>query len=518
MSADGGRLAGVRRAVLRAVGGGLAVLAISGSGFASDALLTQSTSFRIPFTVDAARGTPVAGHAILFSSVDGGPLEQAQRVPATAQGFQFTAPRDGRYAFAVRMTDAAGNLAAAAGPLVPELEVIVDSTAPNLQLELFEAGPGKALVRWNCSETQISPGSLRIEYAEGNDGRWLPLHVNSATAGQSEIASQPGTVVSVRGSVTDLAGNRGEGSNQLVLSHSGAGMHSPSAGSGVQPMTGPLPVGGAPLNLNPWGQSSETNLPVGIGSGHAAAPDAMHEVNSVSVPQIVPTKPARVRPVSQPTSAIPSSAELVNSQTFEIAYEVDDVGPSGVGRVELFVTEDNGQKWFRYGEDADRQSPFQVDVMGEGTFGFAIRVRNGLGFGDPPPQPGEAPDVLIAVDQTVPVIDFDQPQVLADNHGSVHLNWRVADQSGLVEAVRLEVSSMVGGPWTPVFDWQQNPGHFEWPIQPGTPPSVHFRVLARDAAGNVASAQTSQAVLIDQKRPTARVLRVQPTSGNGVSF
>ncbi len=81
----------------------------------------------------------------------------------------------------------------------------------------------------------------------------------------------------------------------------------------------------------------------------------------------------------------------MNNRVFEIDYTVEDVGPSGVGAVDLFVTEDGGQQWFRYGSDSDLKSPFQVDSMGEGTFGFAVRVRNGLGISDPPPQPGNCP-------------------------------------------------------------------------------------------------------------------------------
>ncbi len=504
----------LRRMVGRSVVAGLSALALPASGVAGDALLTQSTTFRIPFTVDAMPGTPVSGHAILFTSVDGGPLEQTQRVPATAQGFQFTAPRDGHYAFAVRMTDATGNLRAPTEPMAPELEVIVDSAAPQLQLELIESAPGQIQVRWNSGETQISLGSLRLEYAEGSDGRWKPLPVQSAPAGQATITTQPGTVVSVRGSVNDLAGNRGEGSGQLVLSSPGFG-HSAGGLSTAAPMGQPMHnvrSNSGPLNITPWGNGSTTHSPATMPVVQSTP------ASSGNVPQIIPTKPVKVMPVSQQSGSLPSAAELVNSQTFDIAYEVAGVGPSGVGGVDLFLTEDNGQQWFRYGEDADLQSPFQVDVMGEGTFGFAIRVRNGLGFGDPPPQPGEAPEILIAVDQTVPEINFGQPQVVAENHGSVQLNWRASDSRSHVEAVRLEVSSMAAGPWTPVFDWQQDPGQYNWPIQQGTPPSVYFRVLARDAAGNVASAQTAQPVVIDQQRPTARVLRVQPTSNSGTGF
>ena len=47
--------------------------------------------------------------------------------------------------------------------------------------------------------------------------------------------------------------------------------------------------------------------------------------------------------------------------------------------------------------------------------------------------------------------------------------------------------------------------------------SIHFRLLARDEAGNIGSAQTAQPVLIDLKRPKARMIGVQAVS-QGIGY
>ncbi len=57
------------------------------------------------------------------------------------------------------------------------------------------------------------------------------------------------------------------------------------------------------------------------------------------------------------TPANPGESQVVNASVFDIDYSVEDVGPSGVSAVELFVTEDGGQNWFKYGTDADLKSP-----------------------------------------------------------------------------------------------------------------------------------------------------------------
>jgi hypothetical protein len=63
-----------------------------------------------------------------------------------------------------------------------------------------------------------------------------------------------------------------------------------------------------------------------------------------------------------------------------------------LGRVE--------QSWQRLGEDANRKSPVEIDLPGEGLFGVSLVVTNGRGFGGTPPSPGDSPDWWIEVDVT----------------------------------------------------------------------------------------------------------------------
>jgi hypothetical protein len=221
-------------------------------------------------------------------------------------------------------------------------------------------------------------------------------------------------------------------------------------------------------------------------------------------------------PVQPPVQNSPWGAtphQLVNNRVFDLDYQIDDVGPSGVSAVELFITEDGGTQWFRYGSDPDVRSPFQVDSMSEGTFGFAVRIRNGLGVADTPPQSGQPPEVVITVDQTPPVIEMQPPGVSQDGAGTIRFAWRIHETNPAEGTVRLESSPGANGPWSPVFDWQVDQSRFDLPIRPGLPPALYFRLLARDAAGNVGMSQTIQPVIVDLKRPVGRILRVQPTMG-----
>jgi hypothetical protein len=533
--------------------------ALATTTMAAEPLLTNTTSFRIPFTVDSNGAGDAAGYAVLFGARDDGPMQQMQRVPISAGGFQFSAAADGRWQFAIRMTDPAGNPDESAGPLKPELEVVVDTAAPTIQLEVVDAGDGRVDVKWRVKE-KFTPGSFNLKYAEGADGRWKSLSVPPSEFGQTTIRSRPGTSVAVSVQLADRAGNTGIVSREIVLADAPAApqLRSPrnlrlswDGLDGKQLGAAPSSRVGAPVGPSPFPQVPSQTPPKfsqqmaappvfgvvppvsaapGLPAPNTAGPLALSKPQTpISYPQVavgespVVAHPASSWQVTAQQSVVPSPAlpntvpghpvsQLVADSVFNVAYAIEDVGPSGLSSVEMFLTEDDGQHWFRYGNDTDMQSPMQVDVRGEGTFGFAIRVRNGVGFIDPPPQPGERPEIVVTVDRTAPVVELAMPQVRVNGNAAVSLGWNVRD--GQQTAVRLEWSSSASGPWVPVFDWQADRGHYEWPVSANMPHTMQFRLLARDAAGNIGSAQTSQPVLIDMKRPRARMLGVQSAVQN----
>lgn len=496
-----------------------------------DPLMTNNQSFRIPFEVDQTRSDLAAGTAVLFVSQDGGPFEKVLQIPATSGGFPFTAPADGLYAFAVRVTDAAGQVINSNGPLQAEIEVLVDTLAPRLSLQLAESGPGQVTLRWQ-SDSPVTPGSVRLEYAEGTDGRWVPIDAAVEATGAVTLDVSPGTSISVRGFLTDLAGNEGQAVSQLVLTpvqrsisqNPAAGMTVPQQlTSSVEPhgnsatSLGPDPFATSPQPKNSGVANQQQAHPT-IGQRNQSAANSVAQLHPQAERGTGPQHPTGTQQFmpmirsasSNQTDYSGLATRTVRSRLFEIAYQLEDVGPSGVSEVELFVTENNGQQWFRYGKDVDTRSPFQVDARGEGTFGFAVRVKNGVGFSDPPPQPGEAPEIVVTVDETAPVIRFGTPQVIATGQGQVVMNWQIIEKNAAESSVRLEYATDPAGPWTPLFDWQADQNGYQMPIPPNGSPALYFRLLARDKAGNVATAQTPTAVIIDQQRPRARLLSVQP--------
>jgi len=204
---------------------------------------------------------------------------------------------------------------------------------------------------------------------------------------------------------------------------------------------------------------------------------------------------------------------MVNSRTFDIEYEVDSVGPSGIGRVELWGTSDAGQTWRRFTVDSDKRSPVRANVNDEGVYGFRVVVANGSGFGGKPPAAGDQPDLWIGVDLTKPTARIVSAQQGVESEaGQLIISWQADDKMLAARPVSLSFSQTHGGPWLPIAAGVENTGRYAWPIDNRTPPKLFLRLEVRDEAGNVGVHETTEPVAIDQSHPTVRIRSVRPVS------
>src|SRR5439155_18726606 len=114
---------------------------------------------------------------------------------------------------------------------------------------------------------------------------------------------------------------------------------------------------------------------------------------------------------------------------------IEQSGPSGVGRIEVWFTRDMGKNWAKLSEDIRRKSPAEIELPGEGVFGLTMLVTNGRGFGATPPAAGTAPDMWIEVDTTRPTAEITGVGNAAD--GAFHITWRASDKNLGDEAIDL---------------------------------------------------------------------------------
>ncbi len=513
---------------------------------------TNKLKFKIPFHYDAAELTRLGARQIqLHVSRDQGRTWQAyQEVTPDAGKFSFQAAGDGEYWFIVRTLDAKKKLQPAGKFTDPDLRVIVDTKPPTLQLELKQTTPGKAQLLWTASDEHLDLTQLRLEYLQPGSPDWQPVPIVPKAIGQTGWSLPQGGVVAVRGTVADLARNTGSDevqlrvvpANQAVPRPDAPGLREPVAGSDSSPhdsMALTLPekfpsssashAGVAPGDVlpgdrkpgDPFDVRGETALGnLQTGDGTSAVPPRQDRLVSLK-PDHPPVIAGQSRePVPGQEGArqpVTARNRVVNSRRFQIGYKLQDVGPSGVSMVELYITEDDGRTWFHYGADDDKQSPIPVEVPREGIYGFTLGVQNGLGVASDPPQNGDRPAIVVAVDLTPPRLDLlSLEQGRGKNAGKVAIAWKCTDDFLSERPISLFYSPSGQAPWLPIAGPLENTGSYVWSPDPQLVSTFNLRIEARDLAGNLQTADSRQPVVLDLARPTAKITDVESPAADAI--
>jgi hypothetical protein len=522
----------------------------------ASAVHTSKAKFRIPFKFDAAEMQSLGAKEVrLYVSRDrGASWQHSQTVAPDAGKFQFQAPAEGEYWFVVRTLDGQNRMHPDSPTMEPGLMVVVDTTAPQIRVELRETAPGRVQLAWAATDANVDVSQLRLEYIQPGQPDWQVVSVVPRAIGQTEWNVPQAGMVAVRAIIGDHAKNTGRSETQLRVSAAPEGVRS-TAPASRQPVALPAPGLGNDLAQSPLANTPLAAPASGLdGTGPAirerspvfaqpvsTAADGLQAVEP-SPPRLstIPTSDGGTMllspaPGSGTVDLSPSIASgassragenngwgvsgrktrLINSRRFHLGYSIQDVGPSGVGAVEIYATDTDGQRWFRYGEDTDRQSPAVIEVPGEGTYGFALCVRSGAGLSSEPPANGTPPPIVVRVDQTAPTIEIaGVEQGRGGTANRLVVNYRYNDENPGDQPIQISFSATGTDPWQPIQGWGENTGRFVWAVGPNVPARFYLRVEARDAAGNVRSVATNQPVMIDLSRPTARIIDIE-TQGIG---
>ncbi len=211
--------------------------------------------------------------------------------------------------------------------------------------------------------------------------------------------------------------------------------------------------------------------------------------------------------------ALPPGEQLrmVNSRTFELDYDVDAIGRSGIAKVELWATRDGGRAWSSMGVDTDNRSPYRTTVEAEGVYGYRITVQSGSGLGGRPPQPGDLPEVWIGVDLTQPTARLISAEAgTGDRAGEIIIRYEANDSMLAARPVTLQFSTQPGGRWTTIASGLDNSGSYSWRFDSTVPDRVYLRLEVRDEAGNVAAFEAADPISLDRVLPQGRLRNVRP--------
>ncbi|MFK7778467.1 MAG: hypothetical protein QM501_10220 [Gimesia sp.] len=527
--------------------GGILTNSTQAAAIPSAPVYTSKTKFRIPYHYDQAEIDRLGAREIrLYVSTDRGvSWNHLKSVAPTARKFPFEATQDGEYWFSVRTLDSKNQLHPSGRVFEPGLRVVIDTTPPLLELKLRQISPGKVQLVWNAEDRYLDPTKLVLEYSQNGSQNWQRVIVAPHSKGQTTWSVSQGGVVAVRGVIKDLANNIG-GSQKQIRVVAAASRVVPKVKKHELPdFNQPIAQGGnsgnrfttmPPETLSPYSGSNKSLKPDQLGTHTPLAKrqlpsvfpkrNGMDQESQIEKPvqdqvqgQYVADNPDKRPPYAKkryPKSKQnwkPERKQVLNGTQFQIGFQVDEVGPSGIGAVELYITEDNGQKWYKYGEDPDKKTPFHVEVPQDGIYGFALRVRSGVGLADALPKSGEKPDVVVVVDRVAPVINLNPvKQELGGKGNKVTISWEMSDENLAEKSIAINYSTQPDGPWEPIVGWQEDLGRFTWAVGPGNPSRFYLQVVARDAADNISKVTTPAPIVLDLTKPSGRIVDVEVIS------
>jgi hypothetical protein len=199
---------------------------------------------------------------------------------------------------------------------------------------------------------------------------------------------------------------------------------------------------------------------------------------------------------------------VVNSKQLKLHFEVKDKGPAGIAGVELWYIHES-REWKKPEARLQKQGPYVLEVDGEGLYGFKLIARNSQGAGEPPPQPGDAPQVWVLVDVTKPTVRIHSARILRDVDGpKLELSWTATDKNLAYRPVTLLCAEQPEGPWLPMVANLESTGSFQKRLPPNMPRRFLVRAEAIDIAGNVGTDQTRAYLEVETAPSQVSILNI----------
>lgn len=547
----------------------LAILGTPRSARADDVVYLRQPVFQIPIQVASTRVSDITELQLYVSTDRGQTWRMVRTARPSQQAFTFRAQADGEYWFTLAYVDRDGKVEPEDIRAEPAgLKVILDTHAPEVELAPLARTGNQFGASWVLRDEKLDLDSLTIEVKGATESEWRDVHAPKMSEGKGDWIGSQSESYSVRATVRDRAGNVSvkrieiPAADSAVAAVPAAPMEAAATdgswsgpGDGADRYTIPPSPSRNPAARDP-GLAADpgTAIPRAAGAqpgedqGYANHPTVQaHTARSPVFDRRRPDLPAEPRAESSPIqqvgsdarvplasgesltrAAIASSSQtpprvprtaeaeperkkirLSNSRHFMVDYKLRGVGPSGVGKVEMFQTTDNGQTWITMGEDPDRQPPFEVTVPEDGRYGLTVVVTSPAGFGQRPPKAGDAPQMVVEVDTTPPRAELYQPVPDPnDNNQSLVISWSCGDPHLASAPVNLYFAEFPEGPWYLIKSGLPATGQYSWRIQENTPHHVFLRLMAADMGNNVSVADTPEAIIVDLARPEADVVDV----------
>lgn len=424
----------------------------------------NARDFRLPIVIDDWDRAGLR-EIWLYGKSGTGDWARQQKVPANGTFFSCTVPGDGEYCYSVVCVDPAGKeIPPITSRTAPDMVIVVDTQVPEVDVSPLSASDKRSL-RVTIQDANPDYSSVRLEY-QAADKTWKALQPISNSAGVFRLPEAPPGLVRV--SAADKAVNKVRREFNFAAT--------------------PLPA---------------TRMPPAM----AEPVRTQTQVNKTAAPADKVTPPAEGH--RSELAGVPR--QLINNTHASMTYQVVRMGPSGVGKIEVWITSDRAHTWQRLYEDQDRQQPVKFDLPGEGIFGIKMIVSNGSGFGVPSPISGDAPDLWVEVDTKKPEVQFQEIKPVSScSTPTILMSWSASDPNLASEPVDLLYATAREGPWLTIAKGLNREGSYRWSVPRGEVSQFFVRLVASDLAGNKGQCDTPEPLSLDLTVPKTRILKIDP--------
>jgi hypothetical protein len=517
---------------------------------------TFTIPFRLPPTQDPDADAAPQRVELQVSRDLGGSWDKAGETAPTTGSFTYASDVDGEYWFRLRAIDRKGRGRGSAGA---DMRVLVDAAGPRLVARVWKGVDGEIICRFAAADDSIEVGSLKFEYRAAGDQGWKTVAAEGILARQSpahlvgeEIwwAGEKVDSLTVRIAVSDTAGNQTvrqftmEPADPRVDQAALAGelgvpalpmQSAPSFASGSQaseyPSSDSLPASRglpepppAPPGFGgPWPAESarwpdaSTPPPSSLQPTPGTPPDATGQSVLVREAATIVARPTPLATVAErpPVSALGHPLDhqgrplhLTRSRRFAWDYEMPPPdGSQPPGRAELWTTLDSGVTWQRTAVDDDGQSPIEVELPAAGLYG--VRLEIVAVNADGRPRSGAVPDCWVGVDDESPTVEINVHRMDGPTP-MLTIRYAAHDSLPASRGGRLVYSPQPDGPWVTIAAELDPQGEYRWEPDRGVPARVFVRAEVVDAAGNVGSATTPEAIIVSATRTSGRLGGLTP--------
>jgi hypothetical protein len=462
---------------------------------------TTNTRFHLPVDIEQRTRAGLA-EVCLYVRINGGDwVREAVKDPQVTS-FTYTAPQDGEYWFHLVTIDRLGKM----NPPdltrePPGLQVVVDTKEPELLLQPWVLpDTGEACVKCEMKDANPDLSSVKLIY-RGNDGHDRMLEALPNNPGVFRVPTEAyGHPVHVTGK--DLCNNAAV--REYVLQPANTEVRTPAPSPSVKSESSSVPPSRSEMPAIYKGEppAFKTIPAPALNEAPASTP----HTSTVSSPPPVP---------GMPDLAGPAGCKLLNTLSASLDYHIDQVGQSGVAKVEVYVTPDRGATWQRLCEDPDRRSPVEFTLPGEGVYGIKLVLTNGNGLGGMPPAKGEQPTSYIEVDTTSPTVQL-HPIDSNAKDGCLDIRWKARDKNLGSEPVTLFYKTRPEERWVVMAKNVKNDGVYHWAFPRDSGAQFYVKIEVADSAGNVGRAECAEPIALDMTVPSASVINisgVQPRHG-----